>query len=134
MIQMNLEPYLIADSLVGVMAQRLVRKICPHCKKEHKPPASTLRAIMNKLPENYTFYKGEGCVRCGFSGYSGRTMISEILKISETISHLISINMNKYEIARKAEEEDGFEPMLVDGITKALNGVTTIEEVLRVAK
>lgn len=134
MIQMDLEPYLIADSLVGVMAQRLVRKICPHCKKEHKYPASSLRAIQDKLPKEYTFYKGEGCVRCGFSGYGGRTMISEILKISETISHLISINMNKYEIARKAEENGDFVPMLNDGITKALNGITTIEEVLRVAK
>ncbi len=134
MIQMNLEPYLIADSLIGVMAQRLVRKICPHCKKEHKPPLSALRSIKDRLPETYTFYKGDGCVRCGFSGYSGRTMISEILKISETISHLISINMNKYEIARKAEEDGEFIPMLNDGITKALNGITTIEEVLRVAK
>jgi type II secretory ATPase GspE/PulE/Tfp pilus assembly ATPase PilB-like protein len=134
MIQMNLEPYLIADSLIGVMAQRLVRKICPHCKKEYKPPVASLASIKDKLPEDYTFYKGEGCVRCGFSGYSGRTMISEILKVSETISHLVSINMNKYEIARKAEEEGSFEPMIIDGITKALNGITTIEEVLRVAK
>jgi general secretion pathway protein E/type IV pilus assembly protein PilB len=134
MIQMNLEPYLIADSLIGVMAQRLVRKICPHCKKEYKPPIALLTPIKDKLPEDYTFYKGEGCVRCGFTGYSGRTMISEILKVSETISHLVSINMNKYEIARKAEEEGSFEPMIVDGITKALNGITTIEEVLRVAK
>jgi general secretion pathway protein E/type IV pilus assembly protein PilB len=61
-------------------------------------------------------------------------MISEILKITETVSHMISINMNKYEIARKAEEEGEFEPMIIDGITKALRGDTTLEEVLRVAK
>ena len=61
-------------------------------------------------------------------------MISEILRISETVSHMISINMNKYEIARKAEEEDDFEPMVVDGLIKALRGDTTLEEVLRVAK
>ena len=134
MIQMDLEPYLIADSLVGVVAQRLVRKICPHCKKEHKPPKKMIEGIEKYLPEDYKFYKGEGCIRCSFSGYSGRTMISEILAISETISHLISINMNKYEIAKKAEEADGFEPMIVDGIKKALDGITTLEEVLRVAK
>lgn len=134
MIQMDLEPYLIADSLVGVMAQRLVRKICPNCKKEHKYPASSLKTIQDKLPKEYILYKGEGCVRCGFTGFNGRTMISEVLKISETISHLISINMNKYEIARKAEENGEFIPMLNDGIKKALNGITTIEEVLRVAK
>ena len=134
MIQMNLEPYLIADSLVGVLAQRLVRKICPYCKKEHKPPKKMLEKIKKYLPQDYKFYKGEGCIRCGFSGYSGRTMISEILQISETISHLISINMNKYEIAKKAEENDGFEPMIVDGVKKAIQGITTLDEVLRVAK
>ncbi len=134
MIQMDLEPYLIADSLVGVMAQRLVRKICPHCKKEHKPPKNMVEKVEKYLPKDYKFYKGEGCIRCGFSGYSGRTMISEILQISETISHLISINMNKYEIAKKAEENDGFEPMIVDGVKKAIQGMTTLDEVLRVAK
>ncbi len=134
MIQMDLEPYLIADSLVGVIAQRLVRKICPDCKKEITPPQNMLEKVKEYLPENYKFYKGEGCLRCGFSGYSGRTMISEILRVSETISHLISINMNKYEIARKAEENGDFEPMIIDGVKKALNGITTLEEVLRVAK
>ncbi len=134
MIQMDLEPYLIADSLIGVMAQRLVRKICPNCKKEHHPPRKMIEKVEKYLPENYKFYIGEGCIRCGFSGYSGRTMISEILRISEKISHLISINMNKYEIARKAEESDGFEPMIIDGVKKALSGVTSLEEVLRVAK
>jgi general secretion pathway protein E/type IV pilus assembly protein PilB len=134
MIQMNLEPYLIADSLVGVMAQRLVRKICPYCKKEHKPPKNMIEKIQKYLPQEYKFYKGDGCIRCGFSGYKGRTMISEILKISETISHLISINMNKYEIAKKAEENDGFRPMMGDGVKKALEGITTLDEVLRVAK
>ncbi|NOX16367.1 MAG: type II/IV secretion system protein [Epsilonproteobacteria bacterium] len=134
MIQMGLESYLIADSLVGIMAQRLVRKICPHCKKEHSPPKKMLERIKKYLPQDYKFYKGEGCIRCGYSGYNGRTMISEVLKISETISHLISINMNKYEIAKKAEEKDGFEPMLIDGVNKAIRGITTVEEVLRVAR
>ena len=61
-------------------------------------------------------------------------MICEILKVTETISHMISINMNKYEISRKAEEEGEFEPMIIDGIAKALKGITTLEEVMRVAK
>jgi len=134
MIQMDLEPYLIADSLVGVVAQRLVRTICPTCKKPVTPPLKAIEKIKEYLPETYQFYKGEGCVKCGFTGYSGRTMISEILRISETVSHMISINMNKYEISRKAEEEGEFEPMIIDGITKALRGDTTLEEVMRVAK
>lgn len=134
MIQMNLEPYLIADSLIGVVAQRLVRRICPHCKKETTLPRFTLEKIKHYLPEEYKFFKGEGCSRCSFTGYSGRTMISEILRISETTSHMISINMNKYEISRKAEENGDYAPMILDGITKALRGDTTMEEVLRVAK
>ena len=134
MIQMDLEPYLIADSLIGVVAQRLVRKICPSCKKEFKPTVKMIEKVKEHLPENYNFYKGDGCIKCSFTGYSGRTMISEILRISETVSHMISINMNKYEIARKAEEEDDFEPMVIDGLAKALRGETTLEEVLRVAK
>jgi len=134
MIQMDLEPYLIADSLIGVVAQRLVRKICPSCKKEITPPLGMIEKVKEYLPEEYQFYKGDGCIKCAFTGYNGRTMISEILRISETVSHMISINMNKYEIARKAEEEDDFEPMIVDGLIKALRGDTTLEEVLRVAK
>ncbi len=134
MIQMGLEPYLIADSLIGVVAQRLVRRICPHCKKEYRPQKIILEKIKAHLPEEFHFYKGEGCSRCSFTGYSGRTMISEILKISETTSHMISINMNKYEISRKAEEIGDYAPMFLDGLAKALRGETTIDEVLRVAK
>ena len=132
MIQMNLEPYLIADSLIGVVAQRLVRKICPHCKKEHKVNRVVLEKIQSYLPEEYHFFKGEGCSRCSFTGFIGRTMISEILKISETTSHMISINMNKYEISRRAEENGDYMPMILDGIAKALRGETTLEELVRV--
>ncbi len=134
MVQMNLEPYLISDSLVGVVAQRLVRKICPYCKKEHKLQKNIAEKIKKYLPEQYTFYFGEGCEKCSFTGYSGRIMINEILKIDETISHMISIGMNKYEIAKKAEEDGIYSPMINDGVSKALRGVTSIEEVLRVTK
>lgn len=134
MIQMDLEPYLIADSLIGIVAQRLVRKICPSCKQKFTPPVKMIEKVKEHMPETYQFYKGDGCIKCAFTGYNGRTMISEILRISETVSHMISINMNKYEIARKAEEEDDFEPMVIDGLAKALRGDTTLEEVLRVAK
>ena len=134
MIQMDLEPYLVADSLIGIVAQRLVRKICSSCKQKFTPPVKMIEKVKEHMPETYQFYKGDGCIKCAFTGYNGRTMISEILRISETVSHMISINMNKYEIARKAEEEDDFEPMVIDGLAKALRGDTTLEEVLRVAK
>ena len=134
MVQMNLEPYLISDSLVGIVAQRLVRKICPYCKKEYKPTKDIMQKIEKYLPKEYKFYTGEGCERCSFTGYSGRTMINEILKINEIISHMISIGINKYEIAKKAEEDGSYNPMIVDGIKKVIDGTTTIDEVLRVTK
>ncbi len=134
MVQMGLPPYLISDSLVGVVAQRLVRKICPYCKKEHKLQKNIYEKLKSYFPKDYKVYLGTGCEKCGFSGYSGRILICEILQITPAISHMISIGMNKYEIAKKAEEEGAYRPMIYDGITKALKGITSIEEVLRVTR
>jgi general secretion pathway protein E/type IV pilus assembly protein PilB len=132
--QMGLKPYMIADALLGIVAQRLVRKICPYCKTEHKPPVSLLKKVEKYLPQKYTFYKGKGCSKCDFSGYYGRTMISEILVLDEELSKLISENANKFEIYEYASKKKDFKPMIIDGINKALRGITTLEELLRVAK
>ncbi len=132
--QMGLKPYMIADSVVGVVAQRLVRKICPMCKTTYKPPKSLLKKIKKYLPPEYTFFKGEGCSRCNFTGYFGRTMISEVLKVDEKIAKLISEGANKFEIYEYAVQNGNFKPMLQDGVEKALKGITTIQELLRVAK
>jgi general secretion pathway protein E/type IV pilus assembly protein PilB len=133
LVQMGLQSYLIADSLVGIVTQRLVRKICPHCKIEHKPQLPLIKKIQDYLPENHTFYQGKGCSKCEFSGYKGRIMICEILNISDTISTQISEDKNKHAIYQEALK-GGFEPMLIDGIDKAVEGTTTLEEVLRVVK
>ncbi len=133
MVQMGLESYLIADSLMGIVTQRLVRKICPLCKREHKPQLKTLEKVKDYLPQNYKFYAGKGCSKCNFTGYTSRVMICEILKIDANLSNLISLGKNKYEI-NEAALKSGYEPMIVDGINKALDGVTTLEEVLRVVK
>ena len=134
LVQMGLKPYIIADALLGIVAQRLVRKICPHCKKEHKPPAALIKRVEKHLPENFTFYKGEGCSKCDFTGYFGRTMISEILVLDEELSKLVSAGANKFEINEYAKKSKDFKPMIIDGIKKALKGVTTLEEILRVTK
>ncbi len=133
MVQMGLQPYLIADSLVGVVTQRLVRKICPHCKSEHKPQLTLLEKLKIYLPQNPSFYTGKGCAKCGFTGYLGRVMICEILQIDANLSNQISLGKNRYEI-NEAALKSGYEPMIVDGISKALEGVTTLEEVMRVVK
>ncbi len=134
MVQMGLKPYLIADALVGVVAQRLVRKICPYCKTEVKPPVKLLEKVKKYIPENAIFYSGKGCSKCDFTGYYDRTMISEILVIDDMLAKLISENANKVEIMEYAQKNRFYTPMIADGIKKVLKGITTLEEVLRVAK
>jgi general secretion pathway protein E/type IV pilus assembly protein PilB len=134
MAQMGLEAYLIADAIVGIVAQRLVRTICPYCKAEAKLPKALFSRIEKYIPKEAKFYIGKGCPKCDFTGYSGRTMISEILVINEQISKLIADNATKFDIYRAAIKSANFQPMIIDGIRKALRGVTTVEEILRVVK
>ncbi len=132
-LDMGIEEYLVSGALVAIQAQRLVRKICIHCKKETILSESLLKDVKPYLPENPTFYVGAGCKECDHSGYSGREMISEVLKISETISRMIARNASKEEITKQAVEE-GFISMFEDGVHKVLAGETTIEEIYRVAR
>jgi len=132
-LDMGIEEYLVSGALVAIQAQRLVRKICPHCKIEVSLPDSLLKDVREYLPENPTFYKGEGCKECGHGGYKGREMISEVLTISETLSRMIARNASKEELTQQAIEE-GFISMFEDGVQKALEGKTTIEEIYRVAR
>jgi len=133
MIQMGAKNYMVADSLIGVVAQRLVRKICPYCKGEYHPSKEELEMVKPFLNEEIKFYKGYGCKECSFSGYIGREMISEVLPINSEISHLIAINADKTEIMETAKKY-GFITMIEDGINKIKNGITTLEEILRVVK
>jgi len=132
-LDMGIEEYLVSGALVAIQAQRLVRKICTHCKRETVLPESLLKDVKQYLPENPVFYVGEGCKECGFSGYKGREMISEVLTISETFSRMIARNASKEEMTKQAMEE-GFISMFEDGVRKALEGKTTIEEIYRVAR
>lgn len=132
-MDMGIEPYLLSGSLVAIEAQRLVRKLCPHCKTKTVLPASTLETIARHLPENYQFYKNIGCEKCSQTGYLGREMLSEILPISEKISSMIAQESSKREILDQAIAE-GFVDMFADGVIRAANGITTLDEVIRVAK
>ncbi len=134
MVQMGLEPYLIADSLLAVVAQRLVRKNCKYCRAEYKPHKKIMEHVRHFIPENSIFYKGKGCTKCNMTGFDGRVMILEILTVNDKISEMISKNMSKFEIAKEAEKEGLFKPMIIDGINKALRGDIPLEEVMRVTK
>jgi general secretion pathway protein E len=130
---MGIETYLVSGALVAVQAQRLVRKICPHCKIEMLPTERLLSEIKEYLPENPIFYKGQGCKECQQSGYMGREMISEVLPITDTLSRMIAAGASKEEMTKQAIQE-GFVSMFEDGINKALAGDTSLEEVYRVAR
>ncbi len=133
MADMGIEHYLISGALVAIQAQRLVRKICTHCKTKEELPPSVLEEIKDYIPEDATFYTGKGCKECNDTGYMGREMICEVLSISDELSSLIARGASKDELRAQAEKE-GFIPLFQNGIQKALDGVTSIEEILRVAK
>ena len=133
MIDMGIEPYLVSGALVCIEAQRLVRKLCPHCKQKITLSQKAFDEVKKFVPENYQFYKSVGCPQCSQTGYLGREMISEILPISDHIASMVANGASKDELKSVAYEE-GFIDMFRDGVIRAANGITTLEEVYRVAK
>ena len=133
MADMGIEPYLISGSLIAIEAQRLVRKICPNCKKSVEIPDHVINELEEFLPEKYQFFKGSGCKECQGTGYIGREMISEVLRVDDTLTSMIAREASKAELTQEALRQ-GFVSMIQDGVNKAVEGKTTIDEVLRVAR
>jgi type II secretory ATPase GspE/PulE/Tfp pilus assembly ATPase PilB-like protein len=156
MVDMKAEPFLIASTVSVIIAQRLVRKVCPDCKKKYKLEPKQITELekninfsnilseiksfdskelkeiqsINDVSEAF-FYKGEGCEHCGGAGYKGRVGIFEVLEVSEAVQKAISQNATAKEIETIAKDEK-MHTMVTDGIIKTLLGETTLEEVLRV--
>ena len=130
LIDMGIEPFLVASSLNLVVAQRLVRKVCTYCKREYVPPKAVLKRL-GIQDGDHKFYKGEGCPNCNNTGYSGRVALYEVMPISSRIVHVVSEKVTADEIRNIALEE-GMVTLRQIGIKKAREGVTTLEEVLRV--
>ena len=133
LINMGVEPYLINSSLICVVAQRLVRKVCPYCKeayaiKEDVMDSLKLNIDTNKKPE---FFRGKGCTRCFNTGYSGRISIAELLLLSMQLRELI-LNRSQEHIIKQQARQEGMRTLREEGIDMALKGITTLEEVLRV--
>jgi type II secretion system protein E len=135
LIDMGIEPFLVASSVEGIMAQRLVRTICPVCKTEQKVDPGYLRKIGFPEAEIATmkFMHGVGCEDCRQLGYQGRLAIYELLVLNEALRPLILSRAASSTIAQKAIEQ-GMRTLRVDGWNKVRNGITTIEEVLRVTQ
>jgi len=134
LIDMGVEPFLLASSLEGVLAQRLIRKICPKCKEPYTPDANLVKSLngtMDIRPDT-PFYHGRGCTDCAQTGMAGRTGIYEMLRIGGAMRELIATKPTTEQIIKAAPADHV--SMVHDGLTKVLEGVTTPDEIFRVAK
>ena len=133
-LNMGIEPYLLAASIKGVISQRLVRNICPHCKTEICVEDDVLERVgsKNSLNGENIFYKGTGCFKCQNSGYKGRMGIQEVIKVDDELSSLINKQVSEQELKNVLSNKSWYVPLADDGIKKARNGNTTLEEVIRV--
>jgi len=133
LLDMGIEPFLVNSSLIGVVAQRLVRLICPRCKEPYKPEqGASLYSFLGEEGEGRLFYRGRGCQDCNYTGYQGRTAIQEVLVMNEEIRSLVSAKAPATEI-KKAAIAGGMVTLREDGLLKASQGLTTVEEVIRVS-
>ena len=134
MLDMGIPPYLISGALVAIQAQRLVRKICKNCKKETTVSATILEELRSlNIPANSKFYAGQGCKECNDTGYMDREMICEVLTVTDELSSLIAKGASSEQLHEQAEK-DGFVGIFKNGVQKAIDGITTIDEILRAAK
>ncbi|MEQ1560570.1 MAG: type II secretion system ATPase GspE [Methyloglobulus sp.] len=134
LLDMGLEEYLLTSTVNGILAQRLVRKLCPDCKKPHPASPEVIKELRLRrfVPDgDITLYKPVGCSSCGGMGYRGRMAIIEFLQMTDPLRKLIMAHEEAGAIQKLAVEE-GMSTMFENGLTKAVQGVTTIEEVMRV--
>ncbi|MNE70254.1 Type II secretion system protein E [compost metagenome] len=127
---MGIEPYLIASSLIGVVAQRLVRKICSDCKETYKPSEQEAIVLRKHGLPTERLYRGRGCGSCNTTGYRGRIAIHEVLTINDHLRELIT-NMATVEEMKAAARASGLVQLMEDGFLKVTQGMTTLQEVLR---
>ncbi|MGB6045678.1 MAG: GspE/PulE family protein [Pirellulales bacterium] len=135
LIDMGVPPYLVASSILAVLAQRLVRVVCTKCKTAFKPSKTVLEAagINPEMAKNATFVKGKGCGNCQNKGYRGRIGIYELMVMTPKLRELAFESAPTQEV-RKLAVAEGLNTLYDDGIRKVLNGITTLDEVYRVAK
>jgi general secretion pathway protein E len=133
LVEMGVEPFLAASSVVGILAQRLVRTICPHCRETYTPESSILERLNIDPGRGDTFYRGRGCEKCMDIGYRGRTGVYELLSINEKIRAAILANADAGSI-RSMAIEHGMIPLRSAGLELARQGITTLEEVIRVTQ
>jgi excisionase family DNA binding protein len=134
LLDMGLEPFLVGASVKAVLAQRLVRLVCPHCKAEYRPSADLLKRLETQTGLDLShakLHRGEGCPECRGFGYKGRTSLFELMEVDDVMREMIARPASTAELRQRAVES-GMTTLLRDGVEKATQGITTVEEVLRV--
>jgi type IV pilus assembly protein PilB len=132
LIDMGIEPFLIASSAIGILAQRLARKVCDHCKKPYVAASELLKSL-GIASGTMAFYRGEGCPACKKSGYQGRVGLFELMEMTDAVRGLVVAKASSMTI-KSAAAQAGFKTMRQEGLIKAAAGTTTVEEVLRVTQ
>ena len=133
LLDLDVAPYLVSASLIAVLAQRLVRKICSNCKTEYEPPASLKRIVEELGGEVTKFYRGVGCKKCRNTGYIGRIAIHELCVPNEEITEMINERTSLKKLRHKALQ-NGVVPMKLDSIEKVKAGIISVEEALRITQ
>jgi type IV pilus assembly protein PilB len=133
LVDMGIEPFLVGASLLLVVAQRLARKICPHCKQPYKPTADLLRqlGVDPEKGKNLVFYEGRGCAACNDTGYKGRVALYEVMEMDEDLSDAAIRGLSNQEI-KSVARRNGMRTLRDSGIVKVIEGTTTVSEVLSV--
>jgi type IV pilus assembly protein PilB len=131
LVNIGIEPYLVAATLRGVLAQRLVRKICPHCKESYEPDTITREMVEDLSGSFDVLYRGQGCSRCRGTGYAGRIGVFELLVPDEELLRSIAGGANLQEL-RETLARNAFVTLRADGMSKVKGGLTTAEEVFHV--
>lgn len=130
LLDMGVEPFLISSALKGVISQRLVRRICPHCRVEYTPSSEEQAKLRLPYSSGRVFYRGKGCSRCFNTGYRGRTAVFEILVLNQAVRRGIADNLPHSQL-RKLIDDSDFEPLIYDCIRLVESGVTTVDEAYR---
>lgn len=131
LIDMGVEPFLVASSLLGIVAQRLIRRVCTKCREPHIPTEFEMQEMgLARLPADAQIFKAVGCPSCSRSGYSGRTVIHELMLVDDTIRSLIVKNSDAGTLKKEAISK-GMLTLREDGIAKVLAGITTVDELMR---
>jgi type IV pilus assembly protein PilB len=133
LMNMNIEAFLISSTVISVVAQRLLRRLCPHCSEPQPLTSQQMRRLGYEPREapDLTFKIGRGCTQCKFHGYSGRVAIFELLVLNESVKDAILAHKTSYEIRRISAETTGLVTLLEDAICKAANGLTSFDEIIR---